>query len=84
MKMLSQCGWKAKTERKILISNWKCISVDMLDFHFSLHNSSDLTDELESFGLLVDYCDVLSGVRTLILTAPIHYRGSIDKQVMYW
>jgi len=27
--------------------------------------------------LLVDYCDVLSAVWTLILTAPIHYRASI-------
>ncbi len=33
-------------------------------------------------GLLVDYCDVLSVVWTLILTAPIHYRGSIGEQVM--
>ncbi len=36
-----------------------------------------LTDELEWCGLLVDYCDVLSAVWTLILTAPIHCRASI-------
>ncbi len=33
-------------------------------------------------GLLMDYCDVLSAVWTLILTAPIHYRWSIGEQVM--
>ncbi len=30
----------------------------------------------------VDYCDVLSAVWTLILTAPIHFNGSIGEQVM--
>ncbi len=30
----------------------------------------------------VDYCDVLSAVWTLILTAPIHCRGSAAEQVM--
>ncbi len=30
----------------------------------------------------VGYCDVLSAVWTLILTAPIHCRASIDEQVM--
>ncbi len=30
----------------------------------------------------VDYCDVLPDVWTLILTAPIHCRASIDEQVM--
>ncbi len=43
---------------------------------FSLHK---LTDGPESCGLLVDYCDVFI---TLILTAPIHCRESIDEQVM--
>jgi len=32
--------------------------------------------------LLVDYCDVLSVLWTLILTAPIHCRGSIAEQMM--
>ncbi len=41
-----------------------------------------LTDELEWCGLLVDYCDILSAVWTLILTAPIHCRGSTAEQVM--
>ncbi len=31
---------------------------------------------------IVDYCDVLSAGWTLILTAPIHCRGSISEQVM--
>ncbi len=30
----------------------------------------------------MDYCDVLSAVWTLILTAPIHCRASISEQVM--
>ncbi len=30
----------------------------------------------------VDYCDVLSTVWTLLLTAPIHYKGAIGEQVM--
>ncbi len=30
----------------------------------------------------VDYCDVLSAVWTLILTAPIHCRASTGEQVM--
>ncbi len=42
---------------------------------FSLHKT--LNDVLEWCGLLVDYCDVLSAVWTLILTAPIHCRWSI-------
>ncbi len=46
-------------------------------FHFKL-----LIDGLESCGLLVDYCDVLSAIWTLILTAPIYCKGSISKQVM--
>ncbi len=32
--------------------------------------------------MIVDYCDVLSAVWTLILTAPIHCRASIDEKVM--
>ncbi len=32
-------------------------------------------------GLFMDYCDVLSAVWTLILTAPIYCRGSIGEQV---
>ncbi len=32
--------------------------------------------------ILVDYCDVLSAVWTLILMAPIHCRGSIGGEVM--
>ncbi len=36
-------------------------------------NSQDI-DGLESYELLLDYCDVLSDVWTLILTAPIHCR----------
>ncbi len=40
-----------------------------------------LIDGLESCGLLVDYCDVLSAVWTLIPTALIHYRGSFGEQV---
>ncbi len=44
---------------------------------FSLHKM--LTDGLEWCGLLVGYCDVLSAVWALILTAPI---DSIGEQVM--
>ncbi len=33
-------------------------------------------------GLALDYCDVLSAVWTLILTAPSHCRASIGEQVM--
>ncbi len=36
-----------------------------------------------SHELLLDYCDVLSAVWTLILTAPIHCRGSIGEQVIF-
>ncbi len=50
--------------------------MDLLLTVFLLHKT--LTDIMESCGLLVDYCDVM----TLILTAPIHYRGSIGEQVM--
>ncbi len=59
----------------------KCLD----DGSFSLHIV--LSGGLES--LLVDYCDVLSAICiiysiiwTLILTAPIHCRGSIGEQVM--
>ncbi len=41
---------------------------------FSFHKM--LTDGLESCGLAFS-----SAVCTLILTAPIHYRASIDEQV---
>ncbi len=37
---------------------------------------------MDLFLSLVDYCDVLSAVWTLILTAPIHCRGSIAEKVM--
>ncbi len=46
---------------------------------FLLHKT--LIDGLGSCGLLVDYCNVFISW-TLILTAPIHCRGSIGKQVM--
>ncbi len=56
---------------------WSCF----LQAHsFSIHNR--LIDGLEWCGLLVYYCDVLSAVWTLILMAPIQYRGSIGEQVM--
>ncbi len=41
-----------------------------------------LTDRLELCGLLWDYCDVLSAVWIVILTAPIQRRGSIGEQMM--
>ncbi len=47
----------------------------------SLHKT--LIDGLEWCGLLVDYCDVLSAVWTLILTAPIYCRGSTGEQVKF-
>ncbi len=43
-------------------------------FHFSRHYLMDWSG--------VDYCDVLSAIWTLILTAPIHCRASIGEQVM--
>ncbi len=43
--------------------------------NLSVHKT--LTDGLELCQLLVNYCDVLSAVWTLILTAPIHCRGSL-------
>ncbi len=46
---------------------------------FSLHKT--LIDGLESCGLLVGNCDVLISW-TVILTAPIHCRGSTSEQVM--
>ncbi len=51
------------------------------------HLNVGLVSFKHSFWLLkvlsgVDYCDVLSDVWTLILTAPIHCRASIDEQVM--
>ncbi len=50
---------------------WICL----LQTHsFSLHKM--LTVGLEWCGLLVDYCDVFISCWTLILTAPIHCRGS--------
>ncbi len=42
-----------------------------------LINTPMVVDGLESCGLLEDYCDVLSAVWTLIVTAPIRCRGSI-------
>ncbi len=42
-----------------------------------LINTQMVVDRLESCGLLEDYCDVLSAVWTLIVTAPIRCRGSI-------
>ncbi len=54
--------------------------VDLLTTNTYLFMS--LIDGLELCGLLVDYSDVLSAVWTLILTAPIHCRGSIGEQVM--
>ncbi len=32
----------------------------------------------------VDYCDVFKQLFGLILTAPIHCRGSIGEQIMEW
>ncbi len=46
-----------------------------------LFASQDNNDGLKSCRLLVDYCDVLSAVWTLILTAPIHCRRSIGEQM---
>ncbi len=46
---------------------------------FSLHKT--LIDGLESCGLLVGNCDVFISW-TVILTAPIHCRGSTSEQVM--
>ncbi len=38
---------------------------------------------MQLFCLLVDYCDAfIRWIWTLILTAPIHCRGSIDEQVV--
>ncbi len=48
----------------------------LTDMQLSLHKT--LNDGLEWCGLLVDYCDVFIRCWTLILTAPIHCRGSID------
>ncbi len=45
---------------------------------YSLLLHKKLNDGLKLCGLLVDYCDVW----VLILTAPIHCRGSIVEQVM--
>ncbi len=42
-----------------------------------IFTSQTLLDWMDSCELLVDYCDVLSAVWTLILTAPIYSRGSI-------
>ncbi len=41
-----------------------------------------LIDGLEGCGLFVDYCDVFICYWTLILTAPIHFRGSTGEQGM--
>ncbi len=59
----------------VLWSNILARSLKLEYINDSLHKT--LIDGLESCGLLVDYCDVLSAVWTLILTAPIHCRGSI-------
>ncbi len=42
------------------------------DFHLTKHKLMNWSN--------VDYCDVF--IRTLILTAPIHCRGSIAEQVI--
>ncbi len=47
---------------------------------FSQHNM--LIDGLEGCGLFVDNCDVFICYWTLILTAPIHFRGSTGEQGM--
>ncbi len=47
---------------------------------FSIHKM--FIDGPEWCGLLVNYYNVLSAFLTLILTAPIHCRGSIGEQVL--
>ncbi len=56
------------------------IMMDLLLTSFCLLQT--LIDGLEWCGLLVYYCDVLSAVWTLILTAPIHCRASIAETLM--
>ncbi len=60
------------------------LSVKCLNYGLFLTNTQLLSspDGLEWCGLLVYYCDVLSAVWTLILTAPIHCRASVGEQVM--
>ncbi len=55
----------------------KCLNEGFVSYKHSFFLHKMLTDGLDLCGLLVDYCDVLSAVWTLILTAPIHCRASI-------
>ncbi len=63
-----------------LVKNIFMMDLFLTNTGFSLHKM--LTDGLEWCGLLVDYCDVFISCWTLILTAPIHCRGSTGEQVM--
>ncbi len=47
-----------------------------------ISDSQDINDGLEFVGYLWIIVMFLSAVWTLILTAPIHCRASIDEQVM--
>ncbi len=67
-------GQKGHFKVKIALKLWICF----LQTH-SFWLLKTLTDGLEWYGLLVMF---LSAVWTLILTAPIHCRGSIGEQVM--
>ncbi len=64
-----------------ILSRRNSLKICFLKTHScSLHIT--LIDGLEWCGLLVDYCDILSAVWTLILMAPIHCRGPIGEQVV--
>ncbi len=66
-----------------VIMDYRCLNdLIICSYTSSVWLHKTLTDGLEWRGLLVDYCDVLSAVWTLILMAPIHCRGSTDEQVM--
>ncbi len=71
-------GWTFSLEKALLWIMDCPEPLDGLQTHsFSLHKV--LFDGLDSCGLLVM---LLSAVWTLILTAPIHCRGSITEQMI--
>ncbi len=73
--------WTFLLEKALLWTHILVIkNVLMLDLF--LRNTQLLSSPDVNWWTGVDYCDVLSAVWTLILTAPIHSRRSIGEQVM--
>ncbi len=80
--LLIQMRWLFKGEMNIMDTYLKCLDGVLVLFKhlFLLHKM--LIDGLEWYGIIFDFVMFYQRVWTLILTAPIHYRGSFGEQVM--